>query len=84
MPGRVVAEHRDLYRVQAASGEVWAWMAGRLRYQAENRGDLPAMGDWVLLDAGEPGRRGRLPSAQYQERRGVGSSVEPGIQWMEK
>lgn len=55
VPGRVVAEHRDLYRIQAAMGELSATVAGRLRDRAENRGDLPAVGDWVLLDSGEAG-----------------------------
>lgn len=50
VPGRVVAEHRDLYRVATAEGERPARLSGRLRHHATARGDLPAVGDWVLLD----------------------------------
>ena len=54
-PGRVTAEHRDLYRVIAAAGEASARLAGRLRHHAADRGALPAVGDWVLLDASATG-----------------------------
>ena len=49
-PGRVVAPHRRGYDVLTAAGEVRARVAGRLRREAEPT-DLPAVGDWVALDA---------------------------------
>ena len=52
-PARVVAEHRGRYRVQAAAGERTATVAGRLRHEAETRADLPAVGDWVLVEAAD-------------------------------
>jgi ribosome biogenesis GTPase len=48
--GRVVAEHRGAYRVATAGGEITAQLAGRLRYDANGRPDLPVVGDWVALD----------------------------------
>jgi len=50
-PARVVAEHRSIYRVQAARGELSARPAGRLRHDAADRSELPAVGDWVLVEA---------------------------------
>lgn len=55
-PARVIAEHRSEYRVWTPAGERAARVAGRLRHQAEGRGGMPAVGDWVLLDA--PGGQG--------------------------
>jgi ribosome biogenesis GTPase len=48
--GRIVAEHRGAYRVATSAGEVSAQLAGRLRYDANGRPDLPVVGDWVVLD----------------------------------
>ena len=48
-PGRVVAEYRGVYRLETESGERIGALGGRLRYQAEGRLDLPAVGDFVAL-----------------------------------
>ena len=48
-PGRVVAEHRGAFRVATVNGERSAQLAGRLRYDADGRLDLPVVGDWVAL-----------------------------------
>jgi ribosome biogenesis GTPase len=56
VPGRVVREHRGLYRVLTESGEVVASAAGRLRLDARGRADLPAVGDWVALLGGSDAR----------------------------
>ena len=55
LPARIVAEHRDLFRAQTAAGEVAARISGRLRHHARHRSELPVVGDWVLLDAPDPG-----------------------------
>jgi ribosome biogenesis GTPase len=47
----VVTEHRGAYQLISASGPRWAEPTGRLRHQAEDRSHLPAVGDWVALDA---------------------------------
>jgi ribosome biogenesis GTPase len=48
-PARVVEELKGLYRVRAEGGEYLSAIAGRVRYQAENAKDLPAVGDWVAV-----------------------------------
>ena len=50
-PARVVAQHRELWRVVTAGGEVSARSSGRLRYEAEGSSALPAVGDWVLVES---------------------------------
>lgn len=49
IPGRVLIEHPGLYRVQTPQGERLCEITGRLRHAALSREDLPAVGDWVLL-----------------------------------
>jgi ribosome biogenesis GTPase / thiamine phosphate phosphatase len=47
--GRVISEHKDRYVVKADSGEFNAELIGNLRFNAESRYDLPAVGDWVAF-----------------------------------
>lgn len=46
IPGRIVAHHRDHYRMAWAGGVVSATVSGRLRHQADESG-LPITGDFV-------------------------------------
>lgn len=47
--GRVVLEHKGFLRVYTEYGEVLAEISGKLRHEAVNRSDLPAVGDWVVI-----------------------------------
>jgi ribosome biogenesis GTPase / thiamine phosphate phosphatase len=58
VPGRVVVEHRDAYRIETEDGERFGALAGRLRHQAERRSDLPAVGDFVAMRLSEDGAGG--------------------------
>lgn len=49
VPGRVVGEHRSHYRVAIDTTELSAGTTGRLRNSAEERSDLPGVGDFVAL-----------------------------------
>jgi ribosome biogenesis GTPase len=49
IPGRVIQDRRDLYTVICERGEVPARLKGSFYYTAQNREDLPAVGDFVLL-----------------------------------
>ncbi|HEU5278353.1 MAG TPA: ribosome small subunit-dependent GTPase A [Gaiellaceae bacterium] len=46
-PARVAAQHRGEYVLIAEEGELRARAAGRLFYDHEVGGELPAVGDWV-------------------------------------
>jgi ribosome biogenesis GTPase len=48
-PARVVVEHRGVYQILSQEGIAWAEPTGRLRHQAHDRLDLPAVGDWVAV-----------------------------------
>src|SRR5580765_5454030 len=52
-PARVAVEHRGAYLLYTARGEAQAELAGRLRHAAE-RGELPAVGDWVAVTPTDP------------------------------
>ncbi len=52
VPARVVGEERGMYQLANTDGTFPGVIAGRLRYLAEERLDLPAIGDWVLCSQG--------------------------------
>lgn len=54
VPGRISVEHRGMYGAYTAAGDLWAEITGRMRHDAQDRSELPAVGDWVVL-APRPG-----------------------------
>lgn len=75
--GRVVAEHKDRYAVKTAEGEYDAELIGNLRFTAENRYDLPAVGDWVAFSEYDEGKaliHSIYPRKSIIERKAVGKS----------
>jgi ribosome biogenesis GTPase len=48
IPARVVSEHKHLYSIQTEQGEFSAEITGKLRHQAAQAQDYPAVGDWVV------------------------------------
>ena len=50
---RVSQQHRDLYMVFSAHGELRARVSGKLAYNAGINSDFPAVGDWVMIDRTE-------------------------------
>jgi ribosome biogenesis GTPase len=59
-PGRIIIGFNYLYRVGVDGGEVEAVLAGRLKHRAESQGELPAVGDWVVLRKGPDEPRGAI------------------------
>ena len=47
--GRVVAEHKEAYRVKSPNGEYLAKITGKQIFKAVKRADYPAVGDWVAI-----------------------------------
>ncbi|MBL5769314.1 ribosome small subunit-dependent GTPase A [Heyndrickxia sporothermodurans] len=47
--GRVTLEHKKIYRVATEHGELLSEVSGKLRFQAFERQDYPAVGDWVVI-----------------------------------
>jgi ribosome biogenesis GTPase len=48
-PGRVLIGFNYLYRVGIEGGEIEAVLSGRLKHRTERQGELPAVGDWVVV-----------------------------------
>ncbi|SFE79971.1 ribosome biogenesis GTPase [Paenibacillus algorifonticola] len=46
---RVVAQFSHQYRIVTEAGEQAAVVTGKFEFEAVNRGDFPAVGDWVLV-----------------------------------
>lgn len=73
--GRVIAEHKERYVVRSADQEFDAELIGNLRYTAETRYDLPAVGDWVAFieyDEGKALIQAIYPRSSIIERKAVG------------
>src|SRR5262245_40988533 len=47
--GRVALEQKEVFRLLTAEGDIWGELSGRLRYRAQGRHELPAIGDWVVI-----------------------------------
>ncbi len=46
---RVISDSREIYLIQTPTRTFRASITGKLRHQADNRRDLPAVGDWVVF-----------------------------------
>lgn len=49
VPARVIAEYKEAYKVKRMDGEFTAKITGKLNFQASQREDYPAVGDWVAI-----------------------------------
>ena len=47
--GRVISEHRERYIIKTINGEFEGQITGNMLFNAKNREDFPAIGDWVTL-----------------------------------
>lgn len=48
--GRVIEEHRNLYKIITENGKIVGKVSGKMLYDANDRVDYPAVGDWIVLD----------------------------------
>jgi ribosome biogenesis GTPase / thiamine phosphate phosphatase len=83
LPGRVSLEHTHIYRVLLPDGERLARVTGRLRHEAEQRRDFPAVGDWVAVEPpardGDARIRAVLPRFSRFSRRAAGDVTEEQV-----
>lgn len=47
--GRIVSEYKGQYKLITERGEYLAEVSGKMRHQAIEREDFPAVGDWVIV-----------------------------------
>ncbi len=80
---RVLAEHRELYRVHTGAAELPARISGRLRHDASGVADLPAVGDWVVVEHGGGGNDALiqvvLPRKSAFSRKAAGKRTDEQI-----
>jgi ribosome biogenesis GTPase len=69
-PGRVVQQQKGCYFVATDEGEISAQISGKLRFEAASPADLPAVGDFVMLEGGVI--RHVLPRASALIRKAAG------------
>jgi ribosome biogenesis GTPase len=82
-PGRVVIEFNYICRVWCQAGEIEAVRSGRLTHRAASRGDLPAVGDWVVVRKRPDENRGAiiavLPRQSWFSRRMAGQVTDEQV-----
>jgi ribosome biogenesis GTPase / thiamine phosphate phosphatase len=82
-PGRVLIEFNYICRVWCEGGEIEAVRSGRLTHRAESRGDLPAVGDWVVVRKRPDEDRGAivavLPRRSWFSRRMAGQVTDEQV-----
>lgn len=83
VPGRVCLEHNHVFRLMTAAGELLAEVAGRVKYAATGRRDLPAVGDWVAVKVDPSGSRATitaiLPRRTSFSRKAAGRETEEQV-----
>lgn len=47
--GRISSEHKNLYKILTEKGEISGEISGKLRFSAQESGNYPAVGDWVVI-----------------------------------
>lgn len=51
---RVISEYKEIYKVKNEEGEYLAKITGKQIFNATEREDYPAVGDWVLVSEADP------------------------------
>lgn len=80
--GRVISEHKERYVVKTPTNEFDAELLGNLRFTANSRSDLPAVGDWVAISEYDEGKaliHAIYPRYSIIERQAVGKSGQKQI-----
>jgi ribosome biogenesis GTPase len=82
-PGRVLIGFNYLYRVGVEGAEIDAVLSGRLKHRAERQGELPAVGDWVMVRKRPDEDRGAivavLPRRSRFSRRMAGNVTDEQV-----
>lgn len=78
IPARVISAHRSEYKVHTGKSEMPAKAAGRLFHAPFKQTELPAVGDWVVVDdtdaRGKATIRGVLPRKSTFSRKVAGKN----------
>ena len=78
IPARVTRQDINQYHLLSAEGELTGILPGRFRQQALSKGDLPTVGDWVLVSHIVGGEAGNVQIERLLERKSKFSRKEAG------
>lgn len=82
-PGRILIEFNYICRVWCEGEEIEAVRSGRLSHRAASRGELPAVGDWVVVRKRPDENRGAivavLPRRSWFSRRMAGQVTDEQV-----
>jgi ribosome biogenesis GTPase / thiamine phosphate phosphatase len=80
---RVIEQLKDFYRVHDGKREYLAELGGKFRYTAEDKNDLPAVGDWVTITVRRAENRARiegiLPRRTKLSRKVAGRAISEQV-----
>jgi ribosome biogenesis GTPase len=83
MPGRVVAQFSNQYRIATDAGIRLAEVSGKFAFCAKERADFPAVGDWVVAKPAQDDERavihGVLPRRTAMIRKAAGTGREEQV-----
>ena len=83
IPGRITLEHKKMYRVITTEGEWLSVCSGTMQYEATERRDFPAVGDWVAVEKMPGEERGIihaiLPRTSLFSRKVAGMTIAEQI-----
>lgn len=80
--GSVISRHKERYTVKTPAREYDSELLGNLRFTAESRYDLPAVGDWVAISEYDDNKaliQAVFPRTSIIERQAVGKSGQVQI-----
>lgn len=80
--GRVILEHKERFIVKTIIAELEAELLGNLRFTANCKKDLPAVGDWVAISEYDEGKaliHSVFPRHSILQRKAVGKQGETQI-----
>ena len=81
IPARVISQSRSSYHIGGQFGELKAKVSGNMRYQLEEVGQFPAVGDWVAVkpEIGEAVIQAVLPRKSKFSRQAAGERTEEQV-----
>lgn len=84
-PVRIIAEHRGAYHASDGAAVAWVELTGRAFHRAQDKRELPTVGDWVLVDHWQEAVAARgagvirhlLPRRSFLVRKAAGEATLP-------
>ncbi len=82
--GRVITEYKGMYKVITENDIILSQISGKISFEAVDRNDYPAVGDWVVLDRDRSDRgnaviHGTLQRKSKLSRKVAGTDIDEQI-----